>query len=130
MSTCILSPYEKDKEKHNSIYYNDSYRKSTIASSNKSTLYSNDVLLRTSFDSSIISESNTYSNDNNNKFKSCTNIPSRVRLNTLTSSYLLSPILESRQLFDFRSTNKLISIKQYEKSLFFPFNFPCPSEER
>ena len=128
ISTSILSPYEKDKEKHNSIYYNDSFRKSTIASSNKSTLYSNDVYLRTSFDSSIISESNTYSNDNN-KFKSCTNISSTVRLNTLTSSFLLSPSLKSRQLFDFRSTNKIISFKQYEKSLFFPFNFPCPSEE-
>ena len=44
------------------------------------------------------------------KFNSCTNLPPRVRLNTLTSSYLLSPTFKSRQLFDYRSSNSLISI--------------------
>ena len=80
--------------------------------------------------SSIISDTNNINNNKNlNRFKSCSNIPSRVRLNTLTNSYLLSPTLKSRQLFDYRSTNNLISIQENEETLVFPFNFASPLEE-
>ena len=130
ISICILPSYEKDKEKSNSIYYSNSCRKSTNTSSNKSNLYSNDIFLRTSFDS-IITEPNINSNNNNNanKYKSCTNILSRVRLNILTSSYLLSPTSKSRKLYEFNSSNKIINFKEYKEVSVFPFIFPCLSEE-
>ena len=130
ISTSIISTYEKDKEKYNSIYNSNICRKSSNTSSNKSTLYSNDILLRSSLNSSIISDTNNINNNKNlNRFRSCSNIPSRVRLNTLTNSYLLSPTLKSRQLFDYRSTNNLISIQENEETLVFPFNFASPLEE-
>ena len=131
ISICIPSSYEKDKETSNSIHYSNSCRKSTNTSSNKSNLYSNDILVRTSFDS-IISEPNINSNNNNNesKYKSCTNILSRVRLNTLTSSYLLSPVSpKSRKLFESNSSNKITNFKEYKDDSIFPFIFPCLSEE-
>ena len=122
ISTSIISNYEKDKKY--TIYYNLA-RKSTKASSNKSSLYSGDILRRTSMNS-ILSEPK----DNHKcKFYSCSNIPTRVRLNTLTTSYLLSPTFKSRQLFDYRSSSSLISIKENEESLEFPFNSTSEEED-
>lgn len=118
ISTSILPNYEKNKKYSIS---NNLCRKSTKVSSNKSSLYCSDTPSRTSMKSinSILSEPK---DKDKFKFRSCSNIPTRVRLNTLTSSYLLSPTFKSRQLFDYRSSNSLISIKEKEESFEFPFN--------
>ena len=77
--------------------------------------------------SEIVNNSNMENNlhsdkSKSNKFKSCTNFASRVRLYTLTSNYLLSPTLKSRKLFDERSSNNLRCIKEKEDSIVFPFS--------
>ena len=121
ISTSIIPNYEKDKKYS---FYNNLCRKSTKASSNKSSLYCSDILGRISMNS-IISETK---DKNKFKYSSCSNIPTRVRLNTLTSSYLLSPAFKSRQLFDLRSSNNLISIKEKEESFEIPFNSTSEEE--
>ena len=96
---------DSEKEKTFSIYnkISDDFicRKSNTSS--KSTLYSSGKTLlgRSSGINSIEEE------ENKNIFNSSTNIPSRVRLNTLTEAYLLSPPLKSRKLFDSRYSNIL-----------------------
>ena len=119
MHSIISSSITPNNEKEKTYSISNNYcRKSTNASSNKSTLYCSDILGRISMNS-ILSEQK---DKNIFKFNSCTNLPPRVRLNTLTSSYLLSPTFKSRQLFDYRSSNSLISIKEKEESFEFPFN--------
>ena len=95
-------------------------RKSTKASSNISSFHSSELVYRKSTDSN--NTSIQISPENLNKFNSCSNFPSRVRLNTLTSSYLLSSPQKSRQLFDYSSANNLISIKEKEECFMSPFS--------
>ena len=125
ISTTITHNDEKDKsisyydEKDKSISYytkqfsDDSYRKYTNTSSNKSTNYSGEILFNKSRENSVLSKSNI------NTLNSYSNIPSRVRLNTLTNSHLLSPTFKSRQLYDSRNTNNfsLISIEENEECI-------------
>ena len=95
-------------------------RKSTKASSNKSSFHSSELVFR------ISNASNNTSHQippkNLNKFNSCLNFPSRARLNTLTSSYLFSSPQKSRQLIDYSSANNLISIKEKEECIISPFS--------
>ena len=95
-------------------------RKSTKASSNISSFHSSELVFRKSTDSN--NTSIQISPENLNKFNSCLNFPSRVRLNTLTSSYLLSSPQKSKQLFDYSSANNLISIKEKEECFMSPFS--------
>ena len=100
-STYISNNYE-DKNIRNSCCYN--IRKSdgiNSANSNKSTI------------------SETVNNKKREYYYSCRNIPSRVRLNALTSSYLLSPILKPRLIYEFRNTDRsLLSIEENEEGSF------------
>ena len=118
---------DSEKEKTFSIYnkISDDFicRKSNTSS--KSTLYSSGKTLlgRSSGINSIEEE------ENKNIFNSSTNIPSRVRLNTLTEAYLLSPPLKSRKLFDSRySYNIISSIQENEESFVFYFK-ELPNKE-
>ena len=74
-------------------------------------------------------ESSINLDNKKNKFKSCTNFASRVRLYTLTSNYLLSPTLKSRKLFDNRSSADLISIKENEENNNIIFLFSASQEK-
>ena len=89
-------------------------RKSTNASSKLSSFHSRELVFR----KSNASTSNNTSIDLN-KFNSCSNFPSRVRLN--------SP-QKPRQLFDYNSTNNLISIKENEECFIGPFS-KCKKED-
>jgi len=89
-------------------------RKSTNASSKLSSFHSRELVFR----KSNASSSNNTSIDLN-KFNSCSNFPSRVRLN--------SP-QKPRQLFDYNSTNNLISIKENEECFIGPFS-KCKKED-
>ena len=123
ISISIIPNYEKNTR--NSYYYHkisdNIFRKST--DSNKSTIYNSEVILGSNRESSINLD------NKKNKFKSCTNFASRVRLYTLTSNYLLSPTLKSRKLFDNRSSADLISIKENEENNNIIFLFSASQEK-
>ena len=126
ISMSILLSNEKDKRYSNEFNSFSFYRKSTKASSNKSSFHSSELVFRKSIDRN--NTSIQLSPKNLNKFNSCINIPSRVRLNTLTSSYLLSSPQKSRQLFDYNSANNLISIKENEECIISPYS-KCENED-
>ena len=126
ISTSILPIQEKDKRSSTSSYNknnSDTYCRQSTKESSKS-LNSCELLFGANKELNLQSDK-----DKNNKFKSCANFSSRVRLYTLTSNYLLSPTLKSRKLFDERSSTKLISIKEKEdNNIIFPFT-PSQDEE-
>ena len=117
ISLSIIINYEKNKRFSN--YYNSFslYRKSTKASSNKSSLNNSELFFRKSGDSSTLIKPNII-----NKFNSCSNISSRERLNTLNNKYLLSPNFKSSQIFNYSSSNSLRSIKENEEYLVSTFS--------
>ena len=78
-----------------------------------------DGIYNSNSNESTINSSETVNNKKREYYYSCRNIPSRVRLNALTSSYLLSPILKPRQIYEFRNTDSnLLSFEENEESDF------------
>ena len=121
ISISYLINDEKNKRYSNEFNSFCLNRKSTKASSNISSFHSGELVFRKS-NASNNSTSLQNSPKNVNIFNSCSNFPSRVRLNTLTSSYLLSSPQKSRQLFYYSSSNNLISIKENEECIISPFS--------
>ena len=121
ISISYLISDEKNKRYSNEFNSFCLNRKSTKASSNISSFHSSELVFRKS-NASNNSTSLQNSPKNLNKFNSCSNFPSRVRLNTLTSSNLLSSPQKSRQLFYYSSANNLISIKENEECIISPFS--------
>ena len=118
ISTSIISNHEKDKRSSTS-----SYNKNSDIIGSKSTQTSTKSL-----NSCDLKFGSNKKKKTHNKLKSCINFASRVRLYTLTSTYLLSPTLKSRKLFDERCSSKLRSIKEKEDNLIIPFS-PSQNEE-
>ena len=102
-----------------STYISNNYEDKSIRSSCCYNIRKSDGIYSANSNKSTINSSETVNNKKREYYYSCRNIPSRVRLNALTSSYLLSPILKPRQIYEFRNTDSsLLSIEENEEGSF------------